>query len=165
MNLNDELVEKFETAVKNRKEEINKEIIEKLSTRYKDLIDEITEFFTKQMELNDKYELPDNIYSVIFTKKFNFKMKFVPSEDEIIKTYRIEHPEARDVRLSPHRRQEIIKEFYGKDLEFNKNLYKNKETIQHEIEKLLEALGFRVVIYNSFHKDQFELNVLLKRNC
>ena len=64
MNLNDELVEKFEMAVKNRKEEINKEIIEKLSTRYKDLIDEITEFFTKQMELNDKYELPNNIYSI-----------------------------------------------------------------------------------------------------
>lgn len=68
MNLNDELVEKFETAVKNRKEEINKEIIEKLSTRYKDLIDEITEFFTKQMELNDKYELPDNIYAIAFIK-------------------------------------------------------------------------------------------------
>ena len=114
MNLNDELVEKFEIAIKNREEEINKEIIEKLSTRYKDLVDEITEFFTKQMELNDKYELPDSIYGITFTKEFEFKRKFVPSDTDIIKSYRAEHPEFKGVRFSPSRKQEIIKEVYNR---------------------------------------------------
>ena len=169
MNLNDELVEKFETAVKNRKEEINKEIIEKLSTRYKDLVDEITKFFNEQMELNDKYELPDNIYAITFIKKFDFKRNFIPSEEEIIKSYRAEHPELKGVRLSPHRRQEIIKEVYGKKLEFNQNQCNNRETIKYEIEKLLEALGFRVIFYENTCKSkmvyQLELIVQLKRNC
>ena len=169
MNLNDELVEKFEIAIKNRKEEINKEIIEKLSTRYKDLVDEITEFFTKQMELNDKYELPDSIYGITFSKKFDFKRKFIPSEEEIVKSYRAEQPELKGVRLSPHRRQEIIKEVYGKDLEFNENQYTNRKTIRYEIEKLLEALGFRVIFYDNTCKHkmvyQLELIVYLKRNC
>lgn len=168
MNLNDELVEKFEIAIKNRKEEINKEIIEKLSTRYKDLVDEITEFFTKQMELNGKYELPDSIYGITFGKEFEFKRKFVPSEEEIIKSYRAEHPELKGVRFSPYRKQEIIKEVYGEELEFNENQYNNKETIKYEIKKLLEALGFKVKFYDHTYKHkivyQFELNVWLKKN-
>ena len=73
------------------------------------------------------------------------------------------------MRLSPHRRQEIIKEVYGKDLEFNENQYTNRETIRYEIEKLLEALGFRVIFYDNTCKHkmvyQLELIVYLKRNC
>ena len=168
MNLNDELVEKLEIAIKNRKEEINKEIIEKLSTRYKDLVDEIIEFFTEQMELNDKYELPNNIYGITFKKEFEFKRKFVPSDADIIKSYRAEHPEFKGVRFSPSRKQEIIKEIYGEELEFNKNQYNNKETIKYEIKKLLEALGFKVKFYDHIYKHkivyQFELNVWLKKN-